>query len=209
MVSSISSEPLADIAQCGYRKFGKINQSFTHTFSIISGNDAYLNYFNNLALTSLVWDKIYKKEIIGKLRFEVNKTMEDAIFLDILFSNKNPKVVVIPEILYMYRIRENSTMTRKFDMKHISSSFYQQNININICKEYYPHYLSKAYQKLYSDLLHYIQLYHKERLNISYDKLKQLIYEEIKKIEGHCGRISIMKLKILLNLPYLSKILFR
>lgn len=69
LVLAISSDPSVDIAQCGYRKFGKVNQVYTHTATIILGNDAFEDYLKNITLTSLVWDKIYKKEIIGKLRF--------------------------------------------------------------------------------------------------------------------------------------------
>ena len=143
------------------------------------------------------------------MRFETGKTMEDAIFLDIFFSSKKPNVMVIPDILYIYRIRENSIMTSRFSKVHMLSSFYQQNINICICKEFYPHLLSIAYDRLYSDVFHYIQLYHKGRLNFPYQELKLAIIKEIVKMTGHCSISLIFKLKILLDIPFLAKIVFR
>lgn len=209
LVSAIRSDVSADVAQCGYRKSGRIDQAYTHNATKITGIDAYEDYFKGITLTTMVWDKIYKKETIGELRFETGKTMEDAIFLDIFFSSKKPNVVVIPVILYVYRIRENSIMTHRLSMAHMLSSFYQQNTNICICEEFYPHLLSKAYDRLYSDTFHYIQLYHKGRLNFPYQELKFAIIKEITKMTDHCSISSILKLKILLNMPFLAKVLFR
>ncbi|MFR0791826.1 MAG: glycosyltransferase family 2 protein [Parabacteroides merdae] len=209
LVFAIRSDTSVDVVQCGYRKSGKINQVYKHPATKIMGIDAYEYYFRGITLTTVVWDKIYKKEIINELRFETGKTMEDAIFLDIFFSSKKPNVMVIPDILYIYRIRENSIMTSRFSKVHMLSSFYQQNINICICKEFYPHLLSIAYDRLYSDVFHYIQLYHKGRLNFPYQELKLAIIKEIVKMTGHCSISLIFKLKILLDIPFLAKIVFR
>lgn len=209
LVIAIQSDKYADVAQCSYRKSGQVNQVYTHDSVKISGIDAFEDYFNCTTLTSLVWDKIYKKSIIGDLRFELGRTMEDAIFLDLFFAYKKPNVVVIPDVLYVYRIRENSTMTRRFAKKHMLNSFHQQKINIGICEELHQHLLSKAYGRLYGDLFHYVQLYHQGRLKFSHKELKTEINKEMLTIKGHYSKASIFKLKILLSMPFLAKALFR
>lgn len=209
LVVAIQSDKYADVVQCSYRKSGLVNQVYTHDSVEISGVDAFEDYFNCTTLTPMVWDKIYKKSIIGDLRFELGRTMEDAIFLDLFFAYKKPNVVVIPDVLYVYRIRENSTMTRRFAKKHMLNSFYQKKINIGICEELHQHLLSKAYERLYGDLFHYVQLYHQGRLKFSHKELKTEINKEMLTIKGHCSKVSILKLKILLSMPFLAKALFR
>lgn len=168
LVDAIKDNPEIDIVQCGYKKSIDPSKEYNHVLCKILGNDVYEDYIKCYTVTSIVWDKIYRRVLIGELRFEEGKTMEDAIFLNYLLSEKGPNILVIPEVLYVYRVRKNSIMTCQFSKNHMLSSFYQQNINIEICKKKYPHLVFVAYDRLYSDLLHYIQLFYKGRLDFQY-----------------------------------------
>lgn len=84
--------------------------------NIISEN---LNRYATLS----VWDRLYKREIIEKLKFPVGKCYEDVVFSTIAILNC-PYCVYINKPLYHYRIRKGSITERGiyygFDDKLIS-----------------------------------------------------------------------------------------
>lgn len=56
-----------------------------------------------------VWGKLYEMKCLEGMRFPVGKKYEDVGFTPYLYF-KNPKVVILNEGLYHYRIREGSIM---------------------------------------------------------------------------------------------------
>lgn len=210
LLDEILNDPELDAVQAGYSKIGLASGKFSQpNKEVLKGDEVYENYLKHSKLESVVVSKLYTKESIGKLRFHEGKTMEDAMFLDYFFAQRHLKVAIIPDILYTYRIRENSTMNRIFDRNHMLSSFYNQNINIQLCKNYYPKLLPIAYRHLYSDLLQYIRLYHLQRINIQYVDLKNSITKELNTLERNCRTIDLLKLKLCLYIPFLGKIAFK
>lgn len=59
----------------------------------------------------MVWNKLYKKELIQNLRFPKNLRYEDNAFIYPLLT-KTDKVVVTTEVLYFYRIHLKSFMLK-------------------------------------------------------------------------------------------------
>lgn len=56
-----------------------------------------------------IWGKLYKKDLIGSIRFEENlKLGQDICFLTSLFSEKSCSVLRCSEKIYRYRILQNS-----------------------------------------------------------------------------------------------------
>ena len=69
-------------------------------------------------LTSVVvWNKLYRKDIIGELRFSGNM-MEDEAFLTKLLSG-NYTVRVMPQFFYVYVQAENSLTTKPFQQESL------------------------------------------------------------------------------------------
>lgn len=61
-----------------------------------------------------VWNKLYRREIIGKTRFREGRNNEDTLFMYDLGKNiqaKNVSMVEIPRYVYYYRYREDSICT--------------------------------------------------------------------------------------------------
>lgn len=200
-----------DFVECGYRKVGMKHGEYNHPNEmLLLAGQHYESYLSSKALDSLVWNKIYTKASIGNLRFEEGKTMEDAIFLDYYFSNPRLKGAIIPDVLYNYRIRTGSIMTRRFALSHMLSSFYQQQVNIAICEQYYPHLISTAKDRLFSDMLQYINLYHKKRLDFSFRELQCSIFAEFRKNVMGGGSI-LLKIKVLIfiTFPKLYKYIYK
>lgn len=57
----------------------------------------------------VVWNKLYKKEIIDDMKFKVGKLNEDEFFTYKICSRAE-KIIYIPNVLYQYRQRRNSIM---------------------------------------------------------------------------------------------------
>lgn len=63
----------------------------------------------NYGVWTVVWNKLYKRTVLESLRFPEGKYFEDEIFSDQLYLRCN-SVRVLPDVLYDYRVWENSTM---------------------------------------------------------------------------------------------------
>lgn len=117
-----------DIAICGYVvefKNKKIMRALDSNTLI--GNEKILNtLFYNKNFPNAVWCKLYKREIFRKLRFPVGKIYEDMLIKFDILKNST-KIIIISEILYHYRQRENSIMHHVNIDKSIEK--------INVCKD--------------------------------------------------------------------------
>lgn len=69
----------------------------------------HLKNEKNYGLWTIVWNKIYKREVLETLRFPAGKFFEDEFFSTQLFLNSN-QIHVIPDILCYHRVLASSTM---------------------------------------------------------------------------------------------------
>lgn len=136
----------SDIAICRYKKFNSINENSIIYESSKKKKDIVIKCVNSeyaLAkcldtkeITVSAWSKLYKREIFSELKFPCGTEMEDwAIIVDLMHKCK--KVVMIPEALYYYFNRDDSTMNKKFkesDLK-LEDIFAR---NIKLVDKYFP-----------------------------------------------------------------------
>ena len=98
----------ADIAVCNWYRF--------------EGNKLYFEKYrsasNTLASSGAVWNKLYKRSLIGDLRFPEGLWYEDFAFSAKLLMKSN-KTVFMEEALYYYRADNISTMRNKNSMKNL------------------------------------------------------------------------------------------
>lgn len=78
---------------------------------IVTGREVLAHRKNqkNFGVWTIVWNKIYKKEIFNHLRFLPGRYFEDEFFSDQLYL-KCGQICVIPDILCYHRVLETSTM---------------------------------------------------------------------------------------------------
>ena len=107
----------SDMAFCGYYVLEGHNKRSVN-YNIKKGKTIILTGKNIIAgmvcgkpfhFTYSVWKNLYKKSVIGKIRFEEGRLYEDTIF-DIKLLPFVKKVAVVSVPLYVYRIRYNSIM---------------------------------------------------------------------------------------------------
>lgn len=75
----------------------------------------HLKNERNYGLWTIVWNKIYKREVLENLRFPYGKYFEDEFFSNQLYLNSN-QIHVIPDVLCYHRVLASSTMnTQKIE----------------------------------------------------------------------------------------------
>src|SRR5699024_10491171 len=105
----------SDLIQCSHLK---VNSDYLNKEKLIS-TDLHIMVFNTKnALESLieeknlnqiVWNKLYKKELLQEMRFEYDKLNEDDFFSYQIFA-KCDKIAYIDLPLYYYLMRNESIM---------------------------------------------------------------------------------------------------
>lgn len=129
----------ADISQCGFIEevMGKDSIAYrSEKYLVVTGKEAIKNLYNkNTYLNSVVmWNKLYKKKIFNKLRFDEGIVHEDEALIHEILYNAD-RVVINESKLHHYLIRPNSIMNSKFNLKRLDSiyayekriSFFKQN----------------------------------------------------------------------------------
>lgn len=86
-----------------------------------------------------VWNKLYKREVIGNIRFVPHIYYEDWVFNCCVFERANG-FVWLKEKLYAYRYSDNSIMRSRFNAKKLAD--YVTGIH-----EVYHYFMEKAPQK--------------------------------------------------------------
>ena len=113
----------SDIVECGVKKFTENNEindveNSKLDFKIFNKFEAMQNLIMNKILSVTVWNKLYKKDVIDKLRFKVGKTNEDNFFTYLAFDNAN-KISKLDDELYYYLQRENSIMGESYKLNRL------------------------------------------------------------------------------------------
>lgn len=101
----------ADIAVCGFSQMTRNNESVCHSKEapgIFSRTD-YIAEFLKHWTCALLWNKIFRKKVIGALRMEEGHRIDDEFFTYKVVLNCR-SVVVFDTPLYRYRIRASSAM---------------------------------------------------------------------------------------------------
>ncbi len=89
----------------------KDNFSLNLEEKTVSGREVleHLKNGKNYGVWTIVWNKIYKREVLENLKFPDGKYFEDEFFSDRLYLNSN-QIRVIPDILCYHRVLSSSTM---------------------------------------------------------------------------------------------------
>ena len=101
----------ADVAICSYSNLDKI-KSTKYEYGIkekIFTAEEYIENFLTDWTSALMWNKIFKRELIGNIRFPVGHKIDDEFFTYQCIM-KCKKIYFFNEFLYIYRLRQSSVM---------------------------------------------------------------------------------------------------
>ena len=140
-------ENQSDVVVCNYIEISEnkkniVNSKYKYKHTSLDQYNSLKNYLIDY-ISPAVWDKIYKKDIIKKIKFDEQFSIgEDILFCLEVFLNST-KVTFINESLYKYNQNNNSTMHNLshflFDFKKILFSIpynYEETLNKDYLEEY-------------------------------------------------------------------------
>lgn len=140
-----------DIVCCNYRYFWEENSEKDYCTEFkeetIDGSEVFYIRKNerNYGYWTVVWNKLYKTETVGKLRFRTGKYFEDEFFANDLYQ-MDLKINTVSDCLYDYRQHDNSTMQIKSAVKYYDLiDAFQERILIYLDQNMYP---DQAYKVL-------------------------------------------------------------
>lgn len=116
-------ETNADICECKvYRTSG---ESFNHqtvatTEEIYDTTHALEELIQNRVFHQHVWNKLYRRKVIGDVRFPLGKTNEDEFWTYHVFGQAK-RAVKISDTLYNYFQRPNSIMGKNYSLKRLDA----------------------------------------------------------------------------------------
>lgn len=112
----------ADISICNFKKYYSdkdIEKQELNEVKCYSNIEALERlYCNDAVIMVVAWNKLYKRKVIGDLRFPVGKIHEDEYLTPMIIYNANKISYINNELIY-YRQRENSIMNRRFNIKRL------------------------------------------------------------------------------------------
>ena len=102
----------ADIAECGYRNVYDDNAFLgdgKDSARFYTARDALAEHIQDRIFRQLIWNKLYRRETIGDIRFPTGKKIDDEFFTYQVLGNA--KSLIHPDqIYYAYRQQKTSVM---------------------------------------------------------------------------------------------------
>ena len=167
-----------DISACNYRYFFKDDEKkdfYTENKAeILTGAEIFYNRKNerNYGFWTVVWNKLYKREVFEKVKFRFGKYYEDEFWANDIYQ-MDIKVGIVSDCLYYYRQHDSSTMKQK----NIEKSFdiieaFQERIYVYLKEQKYS---NQAYKVLIYSLEY---LHESKKLITNIDEKNRFIQAE-------------------------------
>ena len=152
----------AEIVECNYVKFSSEDdlRLVSNTCNIkneLFNTEKALESLMNQNLKQVVWNKIYRKEILSSLQFPTGFINEDEFWTYKVIGNAK-NVLKIADIVYFYRQQEKSIMGKLYNVKRLDGLVALQE-RVDYMKTNFP-VLENAAIKIFctASLWHYQQL---------------------------------------------------
>lgn len=112
----------SDICECEvYRTYGDaFNQAISSKLQEFDSALALKQLILDGEFHQHVWNKLYRREVIGNISFPIGKTNEDEFWTYQVFG-KATKIAKITDVLYNYYQRPNSIMGAEYSLKRLDS----------------------------------------------------------------------------------------
>lgn len=108
-----------DIVECDYIETFDNNAKFEYEVTcrskLYTSKEALIQNINDCLFKQVVWNKMYRKDIINNIRFPEGKIIDDEFWTYRVIGNAN-KLIHIDQKLYAYRQRKESIMHSKFSL---------------------------------------------------------------------------------------------
>ena len=189
-----------DIAECAYVETTGDDAVFsegTGSVTAYSKEEAMAANIHDTVFRQLIWNKLYRREVVGDIRFPVGTKIDDEFFTYRVLGNAN-KLILSGRVCYAYRQQSGSVMHQKYSLKRLEGLTAKAQ-RLEYLRKHMPALVEAAQEELTMACLFGMQgtlecLTGEER-----QKARELIYRTLEQIgELPLGRISSAKRKILL-----------
>lgn len=139
---SFLTENDCDIVECSYTTELPIEENPSNKLiAVFDKKETLRENINGKYCVQLIWNKLYKRETVGNIRFTPGKLIDDEFFVYKVLGNSN-KTVVIDSKFYFYRQQEDSVMHRTYSLKRLAAVE---------AKAERAEYIKEKFQELYKD----------------------------------------------------------
>lgn len=120
------------ISMCGYEEEGGDGHcvtSLVETETVLTGRyimSQMMTWFKHRAVTNVVWNKMYRRDVIDEIRFPIGMIYEDEAVMYRLLHPRQ-KIAITPEKLYVYRFQRAGSITgADFSVKNLHTIEHQK-----------------------------------------------------------------------------------
>lgn len=181
LLISMIKEFNCDIAICGYRETIESKECFTLRKLknvYLDNNSLWEEIFGKL--NNAAWNKLYKKDLIGNLRFPLNIIHGEDLIFNLLYLRKCKNGAINRTECYNYLKRENSITTSSFSEKKIFE-VKAKDMALQIIKENKQNQIKNAEKYCFRARMNILRNIIKSDLEANYDKYVNEYLEYVKK----------------------------
>lgn len=113
----------ADIAECGHIDVSNDQAAFSTAepnVRVYTVREAMKAHIQDRVFRQLIWNKLYRREVVGGIRFPTDKKIDDEFFTYQVLGNAE-KLIRSEKVCYAYRQQLESVMHRVFDMTRLQA----------------------------------------------------------------------------------------
>lgn len=197
----------ADLVVCNIRYVFNDREyiKYSKTDRILNKDEAMKEYIKDGIVQAVAWNKLYKKNIIGDMRYKVGKTNEDEFFTYKVI-NKAEKIYYNSNAFYNY-LQRGSSIMGKYSIKRLDGvdASYER---LNFMRDYYPELYTEEKRNFFNLCIYNYQMILKDEQidgdkngrNILYSYIHNLKFNK-HELATYCvkDKLRILMSKISLN----------
>lgn len=148
----------ADIAECSYVETTDDDAQFPdgeRSVTVYDAQQALQAHIQDTVFRQLIWNKLYRREMIGQIRFPEDMKIDDEFFTYRVLGNAQ-KLIRSDRVCYAYRQQPNSIMHQAFSLKRVQGLWAKQQ-RLEYLKVHFPELVFEAKLELAFNCLYAMQ----------------------------------------------------
>lgn len=148
----------ADIAECAYVETAENDAAFPKTADqtyIYDRRQAMEAHIQDTVFRQLIWNKLYRRAVVGNVRFPVGTKIDDEFFTYRVLMDAN-KLVLSDRVCYAYRQQPDSIMHQRYSLKRLEGLTAKRQ-RLELLKEKMPELVPLAREELLMACLYGMQ----------------------------------------------------
>ena len=178
----------ADIAECGYMDVTEDGAAFPegeNAVAFVTAEEALRENIYDTHFRQLIWNKLYRREMIGDIRFPVGTKIDDEFFTYKVLGNAK-KLARSEKVCYAYRQQAGSVMHEKYSLRRLEG-LHAKAERLAYLKERFPVLVWDGKRILFFSCMHAMQMCRKYLGKAE----QKRAWEEIREILRQAGPVAL------------------